>query len=94
MLVCFFCALWWVLCCAAGISVPCVEDGYWRDPAAEQHHDIGDFSAYNIYRCEVHDVCNGENAMNAMIIHVRPRHESSGQASGLHSALFLFSHFE
>lgn len=43
----------------AGIAVPCIESGYWREPAAATI-DISDFSTFKIFRCEVYDVCRGE----------------------------------
>lgn len=42
----------------AGIAVPCVETGYWREPAAAEL-GVGDFSTFQIYRCEMHDICRG-----------------------------------
>lgn len=48
--------------CHVGIAIPCIEYGYWRDPAAQLlDDDFGDFSKYGVYRCEVHDVCYGES---------------------------------
>mmetsp|Transcript_18994 Transcript_18994/g.31742 ORF Transcript_18994/g.31742 Transcript_18994/m.31742 type:complete len:992 (-) Transcript_18994:1956-4931(-) len=51
------------LCDDTGIAIPCVEYGYWRDPAAAEI-DEGDFSTFMIFRCEVHDVCRGGCQLN------------------------------
>lgn len=51
------------LCNDIGITVPCIEAGYWRSEPASAD-ELGDFGKYKIYSCDVVDNCLGGCQLN------------------------------